>query len=67
MKREFFKEELNEIHADEELIARTIQNIKNIEKAKKNIMVKRIVAGTATAVVLSIGSVAAYVATTREY
>ena len=67
MKSEKFKYEMNEIHADEELINKTIKSIKasqELSKKQNHLNLKKIIAGTVAALTLSVGSVGAYVAVT---
>lgn len=61
---EVYIKEMNKIHANEELIQKTVKNIKNVKKIEKNRKVKKVIAGVATALTLSIGSVGAYIAIT---
>lgn len=56
--------EMNEIHASEELIQKTIKCIKDVKKFEKNRKIKKVIAGATAALTLSIGSVAAYIAIT---
>lgn len=64
MKNEEFKKQMKKIRPSDELIEKTIENIKNVNKVKKGNKVKKLIAGTAAALTLSVGSVGAYIAVT---
>ena len=64
MKSKTYINEMNDIHASEELIQKTIKGIKEVQKFEKNRKIKKVIAGATAALTLSIGSVAAYVAIT---
>ena len=62
--RDLYIKDMNQIYASEELISRTITNIKNYNKIKNGSKAKKIVAATAAAITISVGSVGAYISVT---
>lgn len=64
MKNKEYINQMSNIHASDELISKTIKNIKTSQKVEKNFNIKKIMVGTAATLVLSIGSVGAYVGIT---
>ncbi|MBO5349068.1 MAG: DUF4179 domain-containing protein [Clostridia bacterium] len=70
MKNEVYKKQMKKIRPSDELIEKTIQNIKNVNKlkntnkVKNGIRLRKLVAGTAAVLTLSVGSVGAYIAIT---
>ncbi len=64
MRSKTYINEMNDIHASEELIQKTIKGIKEVQKFEKNRKIKKVIAGATAALTLSIGTVAAYVAIT---
>lgn len=64
MNKKDYIEQMNNIHASEDLIQKTINSINNIEHQKRGYNLKKIVAGTAAVLTLTISSVGAYKAIT---
>lgn len=64
MKNKEYINQMSNIHASDELISKTIKNIKTSQKVEKNFNIKKMMVGTAAILVLSIGSVGAYVGIT---
>ncbi|MBP3707405.1 MAG: DUF4179 domain-containing protein [Clostridia bacterium] len=64
MKNKDYIEQMNNIHASEDLIQKTIKSISNIEHQKRGYNFKKFIAGTAAALTLTAGSVGAYKAIT---
>lgn len=70
MKNEVYKKQMKKIRPSDELIEKTIANIKKVNnennpnKLKNADKLRRLVAGTAAALTLSVGSVGAYIAVT---
>lgn len=67
MNKKDYIDQMNNIHASEELIQKTIKSInasKKVEEINRGFKVKRFIAGTAAALTLAVGSAAAYTAIT---
>lgn len=67
MNKKDYIDKMNNIHASEELIQKTIKSIKaskKVETINRRFNVKKFIAGTATALTLAAGSAAAYTAIT---
>lgn len=64
MKNKEYVSQMSNIHASDKLISKTIKNIKTSQKVEKNMNIKKIMVGTVATLVLSIGSVGAYVGIT---
>lgn len=64
MKNKEYVNQMSKIHASDELISKTIKNIKTSQRLEKSLNIKKIIAGTVATLILSIGSVGAYVGIT---